>query len=125
MTIDSKALIKGKIEIVDMIKLVNRKFDKDAIGTIKVDENEDMEMCRIGLNYKDEDRILTVMNCPEAWSGDAEVKELRGSESTYLRMSYGGDSTEILTTILNEYGGWLDYNDCDDEDYVYIEKNNR
>lgn len=39
-----------------------------------------------------------------------------------LSLSYYDRSVEIMKEILEEFGGWLDENDCDDIGYRYIKK---
>jgi hypothetical protein len=39
-----------------------------------------------------------------------------------LSIGYCDRSVEIMKEILEEFGGWIDENDCDDVGYKYIEK---
>lgn len=44
------------------------------------------------------------------------------SELTFLRLDHHGNSVEIMKGIAQEFGGWLDENDCDDKPPYWIDK---
>lgn len=44
------------------------------------------------------------------------------SETTCLSLELYGNSVEIMKGIAQEFGGWLDENDCDDEPPYWIDK---
>ena len=50
------------------------------------------------------------------------LEKMVSSDRTYLSLGYWGDSVDIMKAIVEEFGGWLDENDCDDETYYYIRK---
>lgn len=44
------------------------------------------------------------------------------SETTHISLGHDKDAEYIMERITKAFGGWIDYNDCDDEDYVKFEK---
>ena len=71
----------------------------------------------INFNYKGEERSLFYLYENIRFKTDSI-----NTETTYLNLGYYGKSVEIMKEILLHFGGgWLDENDCDSEDYYYIE----
>lgn len=71
----------------------------------------------IDFNYKGEERSLFYLYENIHFKTDSI-----NAETTYLNLGYYGKSVEIMKEILLHFGGgWLDENDCDSEDYYYIE----
>ena len=44
------------------------------------------------------------------------------SETTNLSFGYDDDAKNIMEKIVKAFGGWVDYNDCDNEAFVKFEK---
>ena len=44
------------------------------------------------------------------------------SETTSLSLGYDDDAKNIMERIVKAFGGWIDYNDSDDEAFVKFEK---
>lgn len=44
------------------------------------------------------------------------------SETTSLNMYCNNESQEVAQKIISAYGGWIDYNDCDEEPFVRVDK---
>ena len=42
------------------------------------------------------------------------------AETTYISLSCWGNSIEIIKKIASHFGGWMDENDCDDEEYYEV-----
>ena len=51
------------------------------------------------------------------------LEELCNTETTYLSMRCDDEAKTILRMIVEEFGGWIDYDDCDDEPYELVVKN--
>jgi len=50
------------------------------------------------------------------------LRELNEIDTTFISLGYWASSVEIMRDIVEEYGGWLDENDCDEYPYYYIRK---
>lgn len=50
------------------------------------------------------------------------LEDMVKSETTYLNLGFYGNSVEIMKGIAQEFGGWLDENDCDDKPPYWIDK---
>ena len=44
------------------------------------------------------------------------------SETTDIMLGCHGESVDVIKSIVTEFGGWIDENDCDNEVYYPIEK---
>lgn len=44
------------------------------------------------------------------------------SETTDLSVYYSEDNLKFCTDLIKDFGGWIDYNDSDEEPFVYIGK---
>ena len=52
---------------------------------------------------------------------DKNILEIINSDTTCLRMPFCKESINILTNIVKYFGGgWIDDNDCDNEDFYKI-----
>lgn len=51
-----------------------------------------------------------------------EIILMYASKTTSLSLGCWGNSVEILKGICEEFGGWLDENDCDENDFYRIDK---
>ena len=43
-------------------------------------------------------------------------------ETTYISLGHDKDAIEIIKAITSYFGGWMDEHDCDDIDYIKVEK---
>ena len=77
-------------------------------------------------NYNGRERTMFYYYSPINWYENLEFYEPLGlanmikSETTTLSLGCNEDAKYILTEITKAFGGWIDYNDCDDEPYVRI-----
>ena len=52
------------------------------------------------------------------------LSDMVGVETTYISMTASKKSVEIIKSIIANFGGgWIDENDCDDDDYYYVDGN--
>ena len=149
MSIDTKGKIKGFVRHEDILKFIQKKWDKNAIDDVnkhitcpisecdwkyKINENsEDNENWYsihgfIYFKYNDEDRMLfynySNLNSYEnlEFYSKHNLKDRVETESTYLSLGCWGSSVEIIKEIVAHFGGgWIDENDCDDKEYYPIE----
>lgn len=50
------------------------------------------------------------------------LEDMVKSETTWLNLGLYGNSVEIMKRIAQEFGGWLEENDCDDKPPYWIDK---
>jgi len=50
------------------------------------------------------------------------LEDMVKSETTDIMLDCHGESVNVIKSIVTEFGGWIDENDCDDEEYYPIEK---
>jgi hypothetical protein len=121
---------------VDTHGIINRKMDKEEVFNFiraAFDISAEMRFSSNDRNFayilfKDgiEDRQLVVMS-----SNDREINEhsdLEFEDSTqkdyvWLSLGHWGNSIDIMKRIIAHFGGYVDENDCDDEDYYFIPAN--
>lgn len=129
MSVGTKGLLKGRIDIEEVANIIKNKFkteyiriekEKDNVYNIEGKEFRS-EYGRIFFNYKGDNRILR-------WGFSTSQSDIKqhdevNQENIYTQISLGywGDSEKIITEIVKEYGGYIDKNDCDDIDYEPIE----
>lgn len=51
------------------------------------------------------------------------LSDMVKSETTYISLRCDDDAIEIIKMIVSHFGGWIDENDCDNEEYYPINKN--
>lgn len=50
------------------------------------------------------------------------LEDMVKSETTHISLGYWGNAVDIIKSIVAEFGGWIDENDCDDKEYYAIDK---
>lgn len=148
MGVDTKGRIKGFIKADDIIKYLQKNYDKNAYGKIertvyesiyslnsKYELNQGSEddyhwyidSGFIYFNDGDEDRQLyyhySNINFFENldYYKELNLEEMVCSETTFLSLGCFGNSKEIIQNIITNFGsGWIDENDCDEIPYQYI-----
>lgn len=148
MGVDTKVRLNGRIKPEEILNFVKQKFDTNAKMS-KIDESNlglksekdyvyesyDNDpytkswSTSICFNYKGENRnIFYVYSNYNAYENLAMYKKyglesMVKSETTTLILGCWGTSVEIMRTIVEEFGGWIDENDCDDIQYEPVVKN--
>lgn len=51
------------------------------------------------------------------------LEDMVKSETTFIDLNCWGNSVDIIKSIVEHFGGWIDENDCDDKEYYPIIKN--
>ena len=139
--------IKGKIEPEQILDFIKENYDKksamsgmtvekDKISecgydTIYVyDKNKEYYISKSGIicNSIIDDLFYSYSNMN--FYSDLKYYEYRGLsdmvgvETTYVGMPASNKSVEIIKSIIANFGGgWIDENDCDDDDYYYVDGN--
>ena len=50
------------------------------------------------------------------------LEKMVHTHKTYISLGCWGSSVQILKDIIEEFGGWIDENDCDDKSFYYVRK---
>lgn len=152
MGCDTHGKIKGYVRHEEIFNFIRQKYDENATMSIKKEivcalskynddeyelnaHSEDKENWydiygRIGFKYKEENRSLfysySNVNFFENldYYSEYRLEDMVKSETTYLSLGYWGSSVEIIKEIVAQFGGgWIDQNDCDDQQYEPVEVN--
>lgn len=129
MTVDTKGLLKGDVSHIEIIEFLKKKFNTENIthdivkyptftkfylkpiyhGCIQIEtKNEHRSMFYISGKPKDE-----------------SYTEVDDGEYTYISLGHNELAEEIIESIVTEFGGYIDYNDCDDEGFIPVAKEGR
>lgn len=119
MGVDTDGFLKPEITATDVYNVIVSKFDKNAMFYVKVDSYDNREHGSIVFDYNKEKRnIFYCVVQDKVINTEYENGELHVS----LSLGNHGSSVEIMTEIVKCFGGYLDENDCDDQDAFYIPK---
>lgn len=117
MTAKTHGYITKEIELEQIYRFVLKWFDPSAkINRYENKFGESNEMA-VYFNYKGEERRLFAIIYKSRKFSKTGEKE----RQVFLDLGYWGRSIEIMKSIISYYSGWLDENDCDDEDAYFIE----
>lgn len=136
MSVDCQGLLLGKISTEDIANVIKQnlgcgvtinKSDEESVMYCSEDKTNYIISNYINFTYKDEERSLHVFYD----SIQHDIKNYKDyvdttKEYTQISLGHWGSDKEIMEEIIKEFGGYIDYNDCDDEYYVQIaqDKNN-
>lgn len=147
MGVDTKGRLLGFIKPEEVLNLIKQKYDKDAKSYVKLDNyGSDKEMEWIKERYDDSGNWLTwrgfiTFNDGEEnrslfycytnhnsyenleFYSECGLEDMIKTETTHVSLGRGGNSVDIIKTLVTEFGGWIDEDDCDDEEYYPIVKN--
>lgn len=142
MSVDTKGKLKGKVSIEDVANFIEKKFgivtsirkSKDSVYE-EADYMKEFygdipttETAYISFEYNCEKRNIFYFysnyNTYENLEMYSEygLEEMVKSETTDLIIGCWGSSVEIMKSIVAHFGGWVDEDDCDDNEYYEIEK---
>lgn len=145
MSCDTILRLKGHItveQIVDYIdehyKFISKSIRKDNYGSLnrynwfeeKYDDSNEWKITSGFIRFNDGDENRNIfydyqnINCYNnlGYYSKYNLEDMVKSETTFLSLGCCGNSVEIMKGIAQEFGGWLDENDCDDEPPYWIDK---
>lgn len=146
MGVDTKGRLKGNISPEDVLNFIRQTFDKDAKSFIETTEYNDIKNCDFAkevygesekwmitsgyINFNDgkNDRNLfyyySNINSYENldFYRNYGLEDMVKTETTHISLGYFGNSVEDILKIVSHFGGWIDDNDCDDNEYYYVGK---
>ena len=107
MGVDTKAIIRKDVSLKELIGVLSKKYGKVEVHTTHSDDFYQ-------LIFKDgEDRRQMAVFF------DAAERTYK-IDGVLLSLGHWGNSIEIMKYLLDLFGGYLDENDCDDEDFYPI-----
>jgi hypothetical protein len=118
MGVDAKGILNKSISAREVFDVIVSKYDKDAQFDVRIDSYDNTESG--GIHFKDgkDQRRLFYCIVPDG----AEETEYNEIDHVSLSLGYWGNSTDIITTIVRTFGGYVDENDCDDIGFYYVPK---
>jgi len=139
MGCDTKLIIKKRLSGKQLLKVIRTLFDLAAEynfeeDSVRINYEKPWDSCElynvadpiyysesgfINFTYKGVQRSLFFINCNYSYG---ENNFYDGFDHTYCSLGYFGDSIEIMTKLAELFGGWIDNNDCDDEDFYRVNK---
>ena len=146
MGVDTQGYLKGYIKPEYLLNYIKQKYDANATMTIRtLDYGEKSKLDFIKETYDESDKWLIEegrinfidgidqrslfymhdnINSYENLEYHAKngLEDMVKQEKTSLSLGCWGNSVEIMRDLVSQFGGWIDENDCDDEDYYPISK---
>ena len=126
MGVDTKALLKGKIELFQLANDVVELYGADR-NDISIQFTFHVNFYKINFYHKDRPVFGRDIAAMKEWNQNNfrsmsvfynlsdDYKDVTTEECTYLSLGTWGESVEIMETLLKKYGGYIIRNDCVDE----------
>lgn len=145
MSVDTQLKLKGRItaeQIVDYItehyKFISNEVKEENYGSLnqydwveeKYDDSNEWKIINGAITFRDGDENRSLfyyyqnVNSYEnlEYYSKYNLEDMVKSETTFLSLNCYDNSVEIMKGIAQEFGGWLDENDCDDIPPYWIDK---
>ena len=126
MGVDTKALLKGKIELVQLANDLAELYGTER-RSISIHFTFDANFYKINFYHKDRPVFGYDIAAMKKWNQENfrsmcvfynlsdDYKDVTAEECTYLSLSTWGESVEIMEALLKKYGGYIIRNDCTDD----------
>ena len=129
MSVDTKGLLKGDVSHIEIIEFLKKKFNTEDITYDIVKDTTFTKFYSkpiyhglIQIETKNEyRRMFYISGKPK----DESYTEVDDGEYTYISLGHNELAEEIIESIVTEFGGYIDYNDCDSKGFVAIAKEGR
>ena len=119
--VDTNGIIDKKIRAEEIYNFIVNRIDK---GAKYFPERENSVTPVQYVVFKDStgNRTLTIICGSDKDKNEYSELNFTDDEKNYvwLSLSKYGDSIAIMQSIITQFGGYVDEDDCDDEDYYYI-----
>lgn len=147
MGVEVQGKLKGYIPPQEVLNFIQQTIDSNAKSCVEVEDYGIAEYDWIKERYDNTDKWLITSGFIYFTSKQGEqrslfyfynnvnsyenleyyskynLEDMVKSETTdIIMLDWHGESVEIIKSIVTEFGGWIDENDCDDEKYYPIEK---
>lgn len=117
MGVDTKGYLDKDITASDVFNVICYKFDPQANFNVRNESGYDIGT--IDFMYNDEQRNLFYCVTSDRLENTPWDREKHVS----LILRKWGSSVQIMTEIVSVFGGYVDEDDCDDMEAVFISKN--
>ena len=146
MGVDTKGKLKGYVSPQEVLNFIKQTIDSNAKSYVELKDYGIAEYDWIKERYDNTNKRLTTSGFINFTSKQGEQRSLFycynnvnsyenleyyseyglenmvKSETTDIMLGCYGDSVEVIKSIVTEFGGWIDENDCNDREYYPIEK---
>lgn len=116
MSVDTDGFINKNVGAKMIYDVIIDCFDKEAVFNVEVSKYDNKESGFI--HFKDGEDIRQLFYCITR-----DREDLFNDEHVCLSLGCWGNSVDIMAGILKKFGGYMDENDCDDVDVIYIPQN--
>jgi hypothetical protein len=147
MGVDTKGRLKGFITHEEVLNFIKQKYDENAVSYVKLENygsDKDKEWIKERydesgnwlswsgfINFKDDEENRSLFYCYTnhnayenlEFYSEYGLEDMVKEQTTSISLGFHGNSVDIIKSLVIEFGGWLDENDCDDEQYYPIIKN--
>ena len=124
---------KVKLGNTNVMRITEAEYNNYVTkGDIKESYSDDKTLWSIStwiiFNYNGRQRTIFYYYSPLNWYENLEyykplgLEDMVKSETTGITIGCDEDGKELMARIVKAFGGWIDYNDCDDEDFIKFEK---
>lgn len=126
MGVDTKALLKGKIELIQLANDLVELYGTDR-RDIAIQFTFEDNFYKINFYHKNRPLFGRDIDAMKKWNQDNfrsmsvfynisdDYEDVTTEECTYLSLGMFGDSVEIMESLLKKYGGYIVRNDSTDE----------
>ena len=118
MTAKTHGYITKEIELEQIYQFILKWFDPSARVNRYENKNGQNNEMAVYFTYKGEERRLFAI----VYKSTKFSKTGKKERQIFLDLGYWGSSVEIMKSIISNFSGYLDENDCDEEDAYYIEE---
>jgi len=108
MGVDTKAIIRKGVTITEIVETLSAKYSN--VDVHSTHSNDFLQATFLDGNDK---RMLSIFFLDTA-KNDYKI------DGVLLSLGYWGNSVEIATYLCETFGGYIDKNDCDDNDFEPI-----
>lgn len=130
MSVDTKGLLKGEVTPEEVKDLLQQKGYKN-IHIERHDERKDdgnyYNFSFITFDGNTNRRRLTISYNSDRTEFNEliknEVNQIKGDKYTSISLGKDEEAIKIITSIIKQFGGYIDIDDCDDVDYQFIPMN--
>jgi hypothetical protein len=125
MSVNTHGITKEVVDAEEILNFIKTKYDTNASMRLDYSKGEEIKYFRatgrIKFNDGDDNRSLFVI--VDSVREEHQKGIISSEKYTWLDLGCYGNSVEIMKSIINHFGGWVDDNDCDEEGYYYIPAN--
>lgn len=126
MGVSTKALLKGKIELIQLANDLVELYGTDR-RDIAIQFTFEDNFYKINFYHKNRPIFGRDIDAMKKWNQDNfrsmsvfynlsdDYEDVTTEECTYLSLGMFGDSVEIMESLLKKYGGYITRNDSTDE----------